>query len=1120
MSEASKRTFEFVEGSSSKFWEVWVEGDELTTRWGRIGTAGQSKTKSFASAAKAQAERDKLIAEKRGKGYRETTAGAAATDAAGDAGTDVEAMIREAVADPRRLGDAFQAYMEDFAERGGHPGGRAGLRAAMREMEEQEAAAKSAAEEQIAAATAPPPARIHLDPAEEPPFPKDSRAGRWSDDLRKAGFTEAGDFRIREFPIGVRGFFRKPNVLAAVAATGAIQWVDVVAYHADDTHDNWSNVPQHDGLTPPWSTFHHRPNADCTDLLADMAKQPAAMKAAKVSAKDFAERFEGEYARGTEWRAARGAGPKPRPPAPKEIQDLVWAFMRESVKKGMSSRPESVPSGKKIMQLPPEKQVEAVVACFQLDDKIVAKLDYDTAELRAPLLRRGLPYTDADCEFLAGELLKSATDPDGDGIDTPILGALERQAKVRPLTPIASKLLRAARDGVVESYFSGKQSKEKARIDALVGDDRTRIAVLPGEAWADAAAADIDRAPAAKREAWVRLIQLCVETKSSQPTAAWRKKAEALLGTIKHADFVTQVKRWFALLDKPRTAPATDTFYLADSSQYIADANQDILRGLVWCCGFVPDASLARTLAAVGVSAYKKIPQVGARAVRVGNACVATLGAMSSLDAVAQLSFLKIKVKFGTAQRMIEKQLNETAERLNVPREEMEEMSVPAYGMDDVGRRREALGDFAADLVVEPDGVELRWLKADGKPQKSMPAAVQQNFAEELKELKAAVKDIDKMLSAQRDRLDGLYLQQRSWPLAVWRARYLDHPLVGVLARRLIWSFRTGKRAAAGIYHEGRIVGSDDQPIPLGEGTVVEPWHPLGRPVAEVTAWRDQLERHQVRQPFKQAHREVYVLTDAERATRTYSNRFAAHILRQTQYRALAQGRGWTVNLVGAWDAGDEGVAKRTLARWDVRAEFWVTSAGERDDNLMSAGLTHVATDQVRFYRPADANDPMRLADVPPLVFSEVMRDVDLFVGVASVGNDPNWADGGPGGHYRDYWQDYSFGELSATAQTRKAVLERVVPRLKIADRCKLADRFLVVRGDIRTYKIHLGSGNILMEPNDQYLCVVPKPEGRDTVFLPFEGDHTLSVILSKAFLLAEDKKIKDPTITRQIAGK
>ena len=79
-----------------------------------------------------------------------------------------------------------------------------------------------------------------------------------------------------------------------------------------------------------------------------------------------------------------------------------------------------------------------------------------------------------------------------------------------------------------------------------------------------------------------------------------------------------------------------------------------------------------------------------------------------------------------------------------------------------------------------------------------------------------------------------------------------------------------------------------------------------------------------------------------------------------------------------------------------------------------------------------------------------------------------------------------------------------------------------MVTGQLRTYKIHLGSGNILMEPNDQYLCIVPHRstnalDDGSKVFLPFEGDHTLSLILSKAFLLATDSEIKDETIIRQV---
>jgi DNA ligase-1 len=65
------RRFELVDGGSSKFWEIEVAGNAHTVRFGRIGTAGQSKTKEFPDAAAAQRAADALVAEKTKKGYLE-----------------------------------------------------------------------------------------------------------------------------------------------------------------------------------------------------------------------------------------------------------------------------------------------------------------------------------------------------------------------------------------------------------------------------------------------------------------------------------------------------------------------------------------------------------------------------------------------------------------------------------------------------------------------------------------------------------------------------------------------------------------------------------------------------------------------------------------------------------------------------------------------------------------------------------------------------------------------------------------------------------------------------------------------------------------------------------------
>ncbi|MDR1315898.1 MAG: WGR domain-containing protein [Spirochaetales bacterium] len=66
-----KQTFVYSDEKSNKFWSIEVTGNSFTVTFGRIGTAGQTQKKSFADATACRKEADKLIAEKRKKGYVE-----------------------------------------------------------------------------------------------------------------------------------------------------------------------------------------------------------------------------------------------------------------------------------------------------------------------------------------------------------------------------------------------------------------------------------------------------------------------------------------------------------------------------------------------------------------------------------------------------------------------------------------------------------------------------------------------------------------------------------------------------------------------------------------------------------------------------------------------------------------------------------------------------------------------------------------------------------------------------------------------------------------------------------------------------------------------------------------
>jgi len=67
----SKREFQYCEGKSQKFWSITREGCTHTVNYGRLGTAGQTQTKEFATEDEAKKSCEKLIGEKLKKGYVE-----------------------------------------------------------------------------------------------------------------------------------------------------------------------------------------------------------------------------------------------------------------------------------------------------------------------------------------------------------------------------------------------------------------------------------------------------------------------------------------------------------------------------------------------------------------------------------------------------------------------------------------------------------------------------------------------------------------------------------------------------------------------------------------------------------------------------------------------------------------------------------------------------------------------------------------------------------------------------------------------------------------------------------------------------------------------------------------
>jgi hypothetical protein len=125
-------------------------------------------------------------------------------------------------------------------------------------------------------------------------------------------------------------------------------------------------------------------------------------------------------------------------------------------------------------------------------------------------------------------------------------------------------------------------------------------------------------------------------------------------------------------------------------------------------------------------------------------------------------------------------------------------------------------------------------------------------------------------------------------------------------------------------------------------------------------------------QPFKQAFRELYLLTEIEREQKTHSSRYSGQQVNPKQAIAIAGKRGWV-------NVPEEGLRKtfhdENVSAWVTFLEGWFTPADVD-------GLT---VERILFASKLDGK-LLPLDKIDSRIFSEVMRDIDLVVSVAHRG--------------------------------------------------------------------------------------------------------------------------------------
>lgn len=448
-------------------------------------------------------------------------------------------------------------------------------------------------------------------------------------------------------------------------------------------------------------------------------------------------------------------------------------------------------------------------------------------------------------------------------------------------------------------------------------------------------------------------------------------------------------------------------------------------------------------------------------------------------------NFLKESKQFGAQRRASEEKAVEIA-LSNLAR---------ACGFDDVTRlvwtaetelikahadhfTPKEVEDVALSLAVAADGAVSLVCTKGGKPLKAVPAKLKKNAY--VLELKDAEKNLKEQYRRAKKMLEEM-MEDGTPLLAREIANVMTYnPVIAPLLKPLV--FQSG--TALGFYADGALVAADGTRTELAEDAEVKIAHALD--LYESGTWADYqkyLFEKEIRQPFKQVFRELYIKTPDEHGKES-SHRYAGHQVQPAKTVALLKTRRWVID-------GSEGL-QRIYYKANIIARIYALA-----DWFSPADIEAPTLEWVEFF---DRKTFQRLPidDVPDLIFSEVMRDVDLVVSVAHVGGvDPEAS--------------------HSTVEMRRAIVQFTLPLFKL-DNVRLEGAHAHIHGKLGDYTVHLGSGVIQQKAGAMVSVLPVHSQHRGRLFLPFlDEDPKTAEILSKIILFAEDGKIKDPFILDQI---
>jgi len=342
---------------------------------------------------------------------------------------------------------------------------------------------------------------------------------------------------------------------------------------------------------------------------------------------------------------------------------------------------------------------------------------------------------------------------------------------------------------------------------------------------------------------------------------------------------------------------------------------------------------------------------------------IGTNKALRSIEVISR----KMANKKPKISKLALESLDAAASELGITQDQLSDRIIPDFDFEGTYKTFDVNGEEYRAFINKD--FTLSYMDEDNKIRMSLPKDTDKETKTSFTEIQ---KEINDVIKTQELRLSNFLSSGRKWIFDEWTNAFLNHPIMTIYAQKLVWYCADSEGNLLHIFlvqEDTSLIDIEDNEVYPDENQLVGILHPIMINESTKSAWKQKLYESNIKTLIPQLEREVFIPNDDElekSITKLFADR---EVPKGPDFvKSWMEKRGWYK------ETGDGGYLNfsKSFPAFDIKVNPWIDGVGVWfQQNEGKATIYEI------YFTKVTNGEKVSIKDIPPIIYSEVMNDIN-----------------------------------------------------------------------------------------------------------------------------------------------